>query len=198
MNWFPPSVAIALQSSFLIGAKTARTSRAVTSGAVSCTGTQCQGCRLTERGLSVSAVFVTPPQVMQDFDLLRGSPWHTWTCTHGWAVTGLVPKVAGGTPVHAVSRSHRGDIIAVADDFGLVCCHLLFFLSLSTNTTVTTQSHLQVKLYRYPCVSQGSKCKRYAGHSSKILNVRFTFDDSFLVSVGGTDYSVFQWSHVDG
>jgi hypothetical protein len=57
---------------------------------------------------------------MQDFDLLRGSPWHTWTCTHGWAVTGLVPKVAGGTPVHAVSRSHRGDIIAVADDFGLV------------------------------------------------------------------------------
>ena len=43
----------------------------------------------------------------------------------------------------------------------------------------------QVKLYRYPCVSQGSKCKRYAGHSSKILNVRFTFDDSFLVSVGG-------------
>jgi hypothetical protein len=35
-------------------------------------------------------------------------------------VAGLVPKVAGGTPVHAVSRSHRGDIIAVADDFGLV------------------------------------------------------------------------------
>jgi hypothetical protein len=57
---------------------------------------------------------------------------------------------------------------------------------------------LQVKLYRYPCVSQGSKCKRYAGHSSKILNVRFTFDDSYLVSVGGADYSVFQWSHVDG
>jgi hypothetical protein len=65
-------------------------------------------------------------------------------------------------------------------------------------------------------VYQGSKCKRYAGHSSKILNVRFTFDDSFLVSVGGavcsalphlymrvttgagTDYSVFQWAHVDG
>jgi hypothetical protein len=69
-------------------------------------------------------------QVMQDFDLLRGSPWHTWTCTHGWAVTGLVPKVAGGTPVHAVSRSHRGDIMAVADDFGLVCFSFLFLSGL--------------------------------------------------------------------
>jgi hypothetical protein len=81
-----------------------------------------------------SIIFLPLLQVMQEFDLLRGSPWHTWTCTHGWAVTGLVPKVAGGTQVHAVSRSHRGDIIAVADDFGLVCLFSLCMLLLRLET----------------------------------------------------------------
>jgi hypothetical protein len=102
----------------------ALTSRAATKGGALCTGTLCQVFRLVSfTPIIFDAQTFSPHlfQVMQDFDLLRGSPWHTWTCTHGWAVTGLVPKVAGGTAVHAVSRSHRGDIIAVADDFGLVC-----------------------------------------------------------------------------
>lgn len=117
---------IALPSYFSTGVRTAHTFKAATNAGASCTGTLCRGSRLAsvcvEAPLYLNRCFSL--QVMQDFDLLRGSPWNTWTCTHGWAVTGLVPKVAGGTPVHAVSRSHRGDIIAVADDFGLVCCHL--------------------------------------------------------------------------
>jgi hypothetical protein len=139
LNLFRRSVDTALLSFFSTGVRTAPTFRAVTSEAASCTGTLCQGCRLSssccQMPFHLNHVLLLP-QVMQDFDLLRGSPWHTWTCTHGWAVTGLVPKVAGGTPVHAVSRSHRGDIIAVADDFGLVCCYLLSLFTRSESPNI--------------------------------------------------------------
>ena len=36
--------------------------------------------------------------------------------------------------------------------------------------------------------------KRYSGH---VCKVRFTFDDSFLLSSGGPDAAIMQWSVVD-
>lgn len=37
------------------------------------------------------------------------------------------------------------------------------------------------------------KRKEYIGHSSHVTRVRFTFDDSFLVSTGGNDKSIIIW-----
>jgi len=46
---------------------------------------------------------------------------------------------------------------------------------------------------KYPVVVDKQKRKEYIGHSSHVTRVRFTFDDSFLVSTGGNDKSLIIW-----
>ena len=94
--------------------------------------------------------------------------WITWTCPLGWPVQGIWPSGADGSDINSVDRSHAGNIIATADDFGLV------------------------KLFRYPCVKENSKFVECTGHSSHVTNVRWTLED-VLISVGGNDKCVFVW-----
>lgn len=42
---------------------------------------------------------------------------------------------------------------------------------------------------------KNAKFKKYLGHSAHVTNVRWTNDDSHLISVGGADTSVMVWSH---
>ena len=42
----------------------------------------------------------------------------------------------------------------------------------------------------------GAKFKKYVGHSAHVTNVRFTHDQSHVISVGGADHAVFQWQFV--
>jgi microtubule-associated protein-like 6 len=41
-----------------------------------------------------------------------------------------------------------------------------------------------------------AKFKKYIGHSAHVTNVRWTANDTHLVSVGGGDTSVMQWQHL--
>ncbi|KAG6611619.1 putative microtubule-associated protein [Phytophthora cinnamomi] len=100
---------------------------------------------------------------------LRDVKWATWTCTLGWPVQGIWPECADGTDINAVSASSSRTILASGDD--------------SSN----------VKFFRYPCIPKGSKFIACRGHSSHVANVRFSFDDKYLISVGGNDRSIFQW-----
>jgi hypothetical protein len=47
-------------------------------------------------------------------------------------------------------------------------------------------------LYRYTVV-QDAPFRRGGGHSSHVMNARFSPDDNWVVSVGGKDRAVFQW-----
>jgi hypothetical protein len=51
----------------------------------------------------------------------------------------------------------------------------------------------QVSLANYPCVVQHAPCISMKGHSSHVMGVRFTADNSRLISVGGRDQTTFQW-----
>eukprot|EP00505_MAST-04D_sp_SCG-Rhode-Island_P002813 Stramenopile-MAST_4_protein_2813 len=111
---------------------------------------------------------------------LRDVAWHSWTCVLGWPVQGIWLEESDGTDVNACSRSGQGDVIATADDYGMV------------------------RLYRYPAIRGVGKGKgplpphkAYRGHMSHVMNLRFLCNDTHLISVGGNDAAVFQWRHVN-
>lgn len=54
----------------------------------------------------------------------------------------------------------------------------------------------KVNLFRYPCVHpEKAQCVSYAGHSSHVMNVRWTVADEYLISCGGNDKCLMQWRH---
>ena len=101
---------------------------------------------------------------------LKDVHWATWTCPLGWPVQGIWPEAKhDGTDISSCCRSKSEQVLATTDTFG------------------------RLKLYRYPCLTQGAGEKLFRGHSSRVTNVRFTGDDGYMISVGGRDRCVFQW-----
>lgn len=103
-------------------------------------------------------------------------------------VQGIWPKEADGTDINAVDRSHSQKLLATADDFGRVSVF---------NYPVTEKVCAnRISQYRYAddCLCwQGLPTVQGRGHSSHVTNVRFNSDDSYLLTTGGNDKSLFQW-----
>ena len=100
---------------------------------------------------------------------VRNINWHTYTVPLGWGVQGIWPSGADGSDINAVDRSPSKSLVATADDFG------------------------DVKIFNYPCTTAGASCKVKTGHSSHVMNVRFSCDEKSLFTVGGNDRSIFKW-----
>lgn len=100
---------------------------------------------------------------------VKDTVWQSWTCVLGWPVQGIWPPFSDGTDVNAVDRNAKGDLLVTSDDFGLV------------------------KLFRYPCVVKNASSIDHRGHSSHVANVRWSFKDSYVVSVGGNDRAIMEW-----
>lgn len=105
---------------------------------------------------------------------MRDEEWATQSCIYGWHVRGVWPEGADGTDINACGRSNDGkrELLVTSDDFG------------------------KVKLFRYPCIVANADHKPYNGHSSHVTNVAFSFQDRWVVSVGGDDQAVFIWEVV--
>lgn len=99
---------------------------------------------------------------------LKDEPWAQWTVKFGWPAQGVFPSGTDGSHVNQVNRAHNKDIIATADDWGLV------------------------NLYRWPCL-QGGQAKGFRLHSEHVVRVQFTGDNSKVFSVGGYDQTLAQW-----
>jgi len=104
---------------------------------------------------------------------VRDLEWEDWTCIFGWYVKGIWPKGADGTDINALHKSHDSKLIVTADDSS------------------------QVKLFRHP-VDMGAECKEYSGHSAHVSNVRWTVNDTHVISAGGNDRTIFQWKLIGG
>lgn len=92
----------------------------------------------------------------------------TYTCILGFPVQGIWPG-ADYFDVNSTCRSNSRQVLATADDFGLV------------------------KLFKYPCVVENASYNQYMGHSSHVTRVRFSANDKFVVSTGGNDKTVLIW-----
>ncbi len=104
---------------------------------------------------------------------LKDIKWATSTVVYGWDVRSIWPSGSDGTDINAVDVTRDGDAIITADDNG------------------------HVKLFRYPAAGDGQVFKAYLGHSSHVLNARFSFDGHRAFTCGGMDAAVIQWRHCD-
>ena len=91
-----------------------------------------------------------------------------------WSIVeGVFPKYSQLNDVNNLSVNFDKGLIATGDDFGLV------------------------KLFRFPCVKRGSKCRKYNGHSAHVTNVVWLVDNKTVVSTGGADHALFQWRLIE-
>ncbi|KAK8383398.1 hypothetical protein O3P69_019051 [Scylla paramamosain] len=50
-----------------------------------------------------------------------------------------------------------------------------------------------LRLFMYPCKGRFKKHRQYRGHSAHVTNVKWSYDDSVLVTTGGRDKAVVIW-----
>ncbi|XP_039593751.1 echinoderm microtubule-associated protein-like 6 isoform X2 [Polypterus senegalus] len=108
-------------------------------------------------------------KLVTEQSLIDKITWATWTSILGDEVVGVWPRNADKADVNCACVSHAGLNVVTGDDFGLV------------------------KLFEFPCTEKFAKHKRYFGHSAHVTNIRFSYDDKFVISAGGDDCSVFVW-----
>ena len=114
--------------------------------------------------------------------------WFTWTGVLGLVCEGIWPPATDITDVNSTDLTKDKKILATGDDFGLV--KLFDFpvkvcpsnLSLSIDLSLCTQGKF-------------AKFKRYTGHSAHVTRVRWTFDNTYLISIGGRDVATLVWKH---
>lgn len=95
--------------------------------------------------------------------------WANYSCTFGWSVQYIWPEAADGSDINSVHKAHNSKLLVTADDFG------------------------QINLFRWPVVVEKQSCKSYTGHSAHVTKVKFSHDDSYIVSIGGDDKCLFVW-----
>ncbi|KAJ6251520.1 echinoderm microtubule-associated protein-like elp-1 [Anaeramoeba flamelloides] len=93
----------------------------------------------------------------------------TWTSALGWPVQGINQKGIESQFISTCSRSNDQSLITVSDGTG------------------------NIGLYNYPCLSSEHEGKFFSAHSNEIKALRFTYDDEWLISIGGKDASIFIW-----
>ena len=106
----------------------------------------------------------------EDLDEIK---FATITGVIGPDVEGVFPKYSQQNDVNNLDVNFDKGLIGTGDDFGLV------------------------KIFRYPAMKQGSKFRKYNGHSAHVTNVLWTSDNMTLLSTGGADHALFQWRLVE-
>lgn len=96
--------------------------------------------------------------------------WKTQSCVLAFNSLGIWPEDVDGTDLNCITRSNDGELLATGDDFG------------------------KIKLFANPACHHMAPFEEYGGHSSHVTNVGFLSDDSFLISAGGNDTAVMQWT----
>ncbi|KAL4108728.1 hypothetical protein PRIC1_000437 [Phytophthora ramorum] len=135
----------------------------------------------------VSPVKGETKQITDAF-LVRDVQWIKWTCVFGWPTPGIWSEESPNL-VDIAAVSTTGPRTANEYDE----CGNAHTTSNEDLLAVACRS--SIHLLKYPA-HRGAKRKVYKAHSSAISALGFSFDDAYLVTVGGDDGTLMQWSVV--
>lgn len=119
---------------------------------------------------------LTCKQITQ-VQVIREIEWSTNSCTLSFGTLGIwnpsetsIGSSIDGTDINSCCISGDRDLLVSVDDFG------------------------KVNLFKYPCASFKAERKTFNGHSSHVTNCAFVSNDSRVITTGGNDMAIFQWS----
>eukprot|EP00602_Paraphysomonas_sp_CaronLab_P006133 CAMPEP_0185021562 /NCGR_PEP_ID=MMETSP1103-20130426/4257_1 /TAXON_ID=36769 /ORGANISM="Paraphysomonas bandaiensis, Strain Caron Lab Isolate" /LENGTH=2261 /DNA_ID=CAMNT_0027553167 /DNA_START=29 /DNA_END=6811 /DNA_ORIENTATION=- len=101
--------------------------------------------------------------------LMRDVVWDTDTCVYSYNTQSIWGPYADGVYNNAVCKSNAGDMLVAVDNCG------------------------RLRVLGNPCISEQPNFLQARGHAADIQCIRFTIDDSYIISTGGTDGCIFQW-----
>ena len=124
---------------------------------------------------------------VRDIDAMRDLVWATSDCTVQWSALGLWGETVDSADPSTASMTQSRDLLGAGDTWG------------------------RVKLYSNPACQPRSLCHTYTGHSnqvrtsspfafitltplSQVCGLSWTVDSTKMLSVGGKDTAVLQWS----
>ncbi|KAG3183299.1 hypothetical protein PC128_g14237 [Phytophthora cactorum] len=125
-----------------------------------------------------------------DAFLVRDVQWIKWTCVFGWPTPGIWSEDSPNLVDIAAVCSTGPKTVNEHDESGNT--H-----STSNEDMLAVACRSNVHLLTYPA-HRGTKRKIYKAHSSAITGIDFSFDDAYLVTVGGDDGTLMQWKVVRG
>ena len=96
--------------------------------------------------------------------------WPKITCKFNYTVQGVFQGSTNPDYINCVSKANTKKLICAGDE------------------------HYLLHLCNYPCVSDNLKKKKYRGHSGKIKNIIWNFDDSKLITIAENDKSIILWN----
>lgn len=95
------------------------------------------------------------------------------TSRYSWHTQGIWPPCSDGSDINALDRSNSKKYLATGDDFS------------------------KVKLFKYPVCKPKQIYNSYKGHSSHITGVKWSYDDKLVITTGGLEKSIIQWTFED-
>ena len=95
--------------------------------------------------------------------------WSTWSNIYGWPVQGLHSVNHNTDDIISLERSSEGTMLAVTDVHG------------------------DLKLSRFPVVSDTYVDKQYRGHAGSIARAAFSSNDRYILTAGREDLCILQW-----
>ena len=107
---------------------------------------------------------------VRDMDVMRDLEWATAACTVQWSSLGVWGETADSPDPSTAAVSRNREVLGVGDTWG------------------------RVRLFSCPASQPKTLCHTYTGHSSQVSRVQWTQDGNKLLSVGGRDTAVLQWT----
>lgn len=126
---------------------------------------------------------VSSGKQLTNIQQIREIEWSSQTCTLTFNTLGIW---------HSKSILNSGNAESL-DGTDINACHAL----VAKSVLVSCDDFGHLNLFKYPCNAFNAEKKVYSGHSSHVTNVAFLKDEKTVISTGGNDMAIFQWSLLD-